>query len=281
MKSSITYTQPGFKQFMATLSAMVKKQLVVLSRYPVEFITSFAQMFFIVAIFSLAGLTFSPTGSSSEQISGIVVYGFVLFLFVGDTLWTIGYNIRQEQVQGTLEQLYLSPSSKFASLVSRVVHLVIWTGFLCITSIFVMKMLLGSLPAHNLGLGILLLIFNLLGTFGLGFAFAALTLKIKESANTLANLFQFMFIIFGASFFPFQALPKSMMAISKLLPPAIGADIFRSTLMGYPPGFPELYSIETEIWITVAYGVLMPFLGYYFYKRAEHTARKDGTLTAY
>jgi len=36
---------------------------------------------------------------------------------MSDTLWTIGYNIRNEQVQGTLEQLYLSPASKFASLV--------------------------------------------------------------------------------------------------------------------------------------------------------------------
>ena len=49
---------------------------------------------------------------------------------MSDTLWTIGYNVRHEQVQGTLEQLYLSPASKFASLVSRVINTLVWTGLL-------------------------------------------------------------------------------------------------------------------------------------------------------
>lgn len=281
MKPTLIYTKPGIRQFLNTLSAMVKKQLLVLSRYPVEFFASFTQMFFIVAVFSLAGLTFSPTGTGSPQITGVVVYGFVLLIFITDTLWTIGYNIRQEQVQGTLEQLYLSPASKFASLISRVIHLVIWTGFMVFTSVLVMKKLLGGLPTYNMGLGMCLLLFNLMGTFGLGFAFAALTLRIRETASTLANLFQFVFIIFGAGFFPFSALPASLRTISSVFPPAIGVDIFRSTMMGYPPGFPELHSIQFEIWFTVGYGLLTPLIGYYLYKLAENVSRKDGTLTAY
>jgi ABC-2 type transport system permease protein len=260
---------------------MVKKELIVITRYPVNFIASFAQIFFIVAIFTFAGLAFSTGEGGGEIASGIVVYGFTLFIFISDTLWTIGYNVRQEQVQGTLEQLYLSPASKFMSLVSRVTNLLVLTGLLVIASGWFMKTLIGELPFHNPGLGAFLLIMNLLGIFGLGFAFAALTLRVKETAQTLANLLQFFFMIFSAMFFPFSALPDWLLSISRLIPFSYGVDIFRSTLMGYPSGFPELAPIQTEIWITTVFGLLMPFIGYWLYKREEKHARQTGSLSSY
>jgi len=34
-------------------------------------------------------------------------YGYLLYAFLSDSLWRIGYSVRQDQVQGTLEGLYL------------------------------------------------------------------------------------------------------------------------------------------------------------------------------
>ncbi|MBI3158629.1 MAG: ABC transporter permease [Chloroflexi bacterium] len=273
-----THQKPTNAQVFSTFWAMVRKELTVLSRYPVDFIASFVQIFIIVAIFTLAGLTFSETGQASEATSGVVVYGFVMFMFVSDTLWTIGFNVRHEQVQGTLEQLYLSPASKFASLIARVAHLLIWTSLLSLTSALIMRAMLGSLPVNNLGLALGLLAFILSGTFGIGFAFAALTLRVKEAANSLVNMFQFVFMILGACFFPFGALPEWMRWISRLIPTAYGVDIFRSTLMGYPAGFPELAPVNVEIVIVVVFGLVMPVLGYWLFRGAERHAREKGSL---
>ena len=44
---------------------------------------------------------------------------------------------------------------------------------------------------ENPWLGLYLLVMTLSGTFGIGFAFAALTLRIKETAQTVANFLQF------------------------------------------------------------------------------------------
>ena len=135
MQSSLsneTYT--GLQATWSTFWAMVKKELIVLARYPVQFVTSFAQVFIIIAVFSLAATMFSAGGVSSDTTSGVVVYGFILFIFLSDTLWSIGVNIRRELTQGTLEQLYLSPASKFANLVSRVANLLIWTGSLAVVA---------------------------------------------------------------------------------------------------------------------------------------------------
>jgi ABC-2 type transport system permease protein len=267
--------------FLSTFWAMVKKEFILMTRYPVNFVASFAQVFLIVAIFTLAGLTFSPDGRGSMRTSGVSTYGLVLFLYVSDTIWTIGYNIRREQIEGTLEQLYLSPANKFFNLVSRIANLLIWTTLLVIASTLVMRFLLGGLPFENPFLALYILLFTLSGMFGLGFAFAALTLWIKETASTVANFLQFGFMIFCAMFFPFSALPEVLLLVSRVIPISYSVDAFRSTLMGYPDGFPELAPIHTEIGIVTIFGVLMPLLGYFLYKKAEDRARRSGSLSVY
>jgi ABC-2 type transport system permease protein len=279
---------------LSTFLAMARKELVLMARYPVNFIASFGQIFLIVAILSLAGSLFSgggpavdgqpaasATGAMGGSPAGVVVYGFILFMFLSDTLWTIGYNLRHEQVQGTLESLYLSPASKFASLVARVTNTLIWTGLLSVAGMALMAAMIGRLPFQNPLLGLYLLVLALAGTFGLGFAFAALTLRIKETAQTVANLLQFAIMVLCANFFPFSALPPILRNISRLLPPSYAVDAFRSTLMGFPPGFPELAPIELEVAIVTLFGVMMPYLGYRLYRQAENHARREGSLSAY
>jgi ABC-2 type transport system permease protein len=202
-------------------------------------------------------------------------------MFMSDTLWTIGYNIRNEQVMGTLEQIYLAPASKFANLVSRVTNTLLWTGLLSIAGGALMTIMIGRLPFENFWLGLYLLAMTLAGTFGVGFAFAALTLRIKETAQTVANFLQFFFMVLCANFFPFSALPAFLLPVSRLIPLSYGVDAFRSAMMGFPAGFPELAPFEVEVVIVSLFGGLMPLLGYWLYRRAENTARQHGSLSTY
>jgi ABC-2 type transport system permease protein len=268
----------------SAFTAMVRKEFIIMLRYPMEFVASFAQIFLIITVLTLAGLMFAPPDADAatmSQTSGLIVYGFIIFLYVSDTLWAIGFNVRREQKQGTLEQLYLSPASKFAALASRVVITLVWTGLLSIFSVFLMSALLGELPTYNEPLALYILIFSLAGTFGVGFAFAGVTLKLKEAANTAVNLLQFGFMILCAPFFPFSALPEPILMLSKLIPLSYSVDAFRSTLMGYPSGFPELAPIEVELIIITVFGILMPIIGFIIYRRAENSARRKGSLSEY
>ena len=280
-----------FKAELSAFLAMARKELIVMMRYPINFIASFGQTFLIVAIFTLGGSMFfrssaavsttTGAGPSSGNPSGVVVYGFILFMFMSDTLWTIGYNIRNEQVQGTLEQLYLSPASKFASLIARVTNTLVWTGLLSVTAAALMTMMMGRLPVKNPWLGLYLLVMALSATFGVGFMFAALTLRIKETAQTVANFLQFGLLVLCANFFPFSALPPFILSISRLIPIAYAVDAFRSAMMGFPPGFPELAPFTVEVIITTLSGLLLPPLGYLLYRRGENYARKHGSLSMY
>lgn len=274
---------PTLRQRLDTFWAMVLTELRILSRYPVDFVASFLQMFLIIAMFVFAGLAFSsPQGQgASGEIAGVTAYGFLVFLFFSDILWTIGYRVREEQTLGTLEQLYLAPASKVAALAARTALIFTWTGLLAVFSVGLMRLLLGRMPFENPGLGLLILALTLSGGLGLGFAFAGLTLHIKEAAATLANFFQFAVIVLGAAFFPFRALPSFLQTLARYFPISWGVDAFRSALMGFPPGYPELWPFEVELALVAAFGVLMPFLGMWAYRAAERRAREKGTLGEY
>lgn len=270
---------------LETFASMVKKQLIVMTRYPVNFVVSFVQIFIIILMFTFATLMFSPggTGGGSGNVptGGIMMFGFILFMFLSDTLWTIGYNIRWEQYQGTLESLYLTPANKFASLVSRVTISLVWTGLNVLAALLFVQYVLGRLPFNNLELAGYILVMSLSGTFGFGFAFAAYTLLVKESAQMTANFLQFALLVVCGMFFPFSALPSIVLILSRLIPLSYAVDAFRSTLMGYPPGFPELLPIGQELVIVTGFGLLMPLLGYVLYKAAERKVRVDGTLAEF
>jgi ABC-2 type transport system permease protein len=279
-----TETMTGPRAWLSALLAMARKEFIVMLRYPVELVASFGQILLVMVVLTLAGLMFAPqgiAGGSTSTTSGVVVYGFVLFMFLSDTLWGIGYNVRREQKQGTLEQLYLSPASKFATLLARVAVTLVWTGLMCVVAGLVMSALLGRLPAENVPLAIGILALALSGTFGTGFAFAAVTLRIREAGQTLANLSQFVFLVICAPFFPFSVLPDWLLPIARLVPLAHGVDTFRSALLGFPPGFPELAPFPVGLTIVAVFGLGMPLAGYWLYRREENRARGRGSLSEY
>lgn len=370
---------------------MVKKQLIVLTRYPVSFITSFAMVFIFMLLFILAIAMFTPASAewenatvlsdepyiaiqSGEQIylafegnatpnasitadtivfhpenlsenstfssysdgtwvleaslnltenfnltvftgneryswnintsnlsagnavidgriglkhtdtgfAGIAFYGFIFFMFLQDIVWFIGYSLREEQYQGTLESLYQTPANKFSNLISRVFINVLWTGLNVIAALLIVVYIFGSLPAANVGFALSVLFLSLLQMFGMGFIFAAFTLRAKGSADFIMNFIAIIFTFTCAMFFPFSVLPKAMVDyVSRWVPLSYSVDLFRSALLSYPSGFPELAPASFELGITVIFAFLMPLIGYILYWKIERSARMNGTLGEY
>ncbi|MEK6850902.1 MAG: ABC transporter permease, partial [Candidatus Thermoplasmatota archaeon] len=240
----------------------------------------------IIAMFLFASLAFTPAGTPVEEqreLGAVVVYGFIIGLFLSFTLWEIGFSIREEQTRGTLESLYLSPASKVSSLVARVFAILLWSGALSVVAILFFGGVVGGLPLENVGLALVVLLFSISGFLGIGFIFAGVTIKLKETAQLLVNGLQFFFFIFSAQFFPFAALrqvhPLIVDGISRWLPVSYSVDVFRSLLIDRPP---ELgLGMAAEIVIVVVFGLVSPIVGYFIYKRIETSARREGTLGEY
>ncbi|TLZ57760.1 MAG: ABC transporter permease [Methanobacteriota archaeon] len=272
-------------QRFETFGMMARKTLLEYSRYPIAFGALFAQIFLIILLFVLTTVAFA--GGDAGRIStfaGAMAYGFVVNIILSFTLWEIGFSIREEQVRGTLESLYLSPANKFSNLVSRIFAVLSITVLMCIGGLALVSAVAGGLPVNNVGKGLLALLLTTSGFLGLGFVFAGVTIKLKETAQLLVNGLQFFFMIFSAMFFPFSALrnvsPAIVTYVSGALPVSYCVDLFRQTLLGAPT--PELTtSWELEWVIVVLFGILSPLIGYAIYKRIERKARMEGTLGEY
>lgn len=264
---------------------MSKKTIVEFSRYPVAFVALFSQVFLIILMFMFAALSFTPEGAPAEagqQIAAVMVYGFILYLFLNFVLWEVGFSLREEQFRGTLESLYLTPASKFANLLSRIFAILLWTAVMAVLALVVVAAIVNGLPAANVLLALGVLGMTVSGFLGLGFIFAAVTIRLKESAQFLVSFVSFFFLIFSAMFFPFSALPGFLVdAVSRWLPVSYCVDAFRSLLMGMPPGYPELAPLGVELVVVLLFGLLAPPISYVIYKVVERQARARGTLGEY
>lgn len=270
------------------LLAMVWKNMLVTLRYPLNLIGRLATALIILVLFLYATLMFVPDGlqgvasnPDAYRVASTMVYGYVLFLFISDSLWIIGYNVRWEQYEGTLESLYLTPASRLLYLTSRLVEPLIWTGLIAALGLVCARLILGALPVANPGLALYTFLLTLSGIFGSSFAFAAFTLLVKEIAQVVANLLQFVILTVCALFFPFETLPPLVRAVSRVVPLSYSVDLLRAALLDFPAGFPELASVQVELTIVTIWGLVMPAIGYLAYTWAEQRVRINGSLAEF
>ncbi len=267
---------------MQPFLAMVRAQVIILARYPVNLAAGLLVSFGGVLALSLAMRMFAPAGSQAgSELAGVMFYGYLLYAFLSAALWRIGYSVRQEQVQGTFEGLYLTPAGKFGGLVARAVPLFALTGVGTLLALAAANLVVGRLPLANARLAAFLFTASLSGTLGLGLSFAAYTLAAGESASMTGNLLEFGLLVVCAMFFPFRVLPPPVLLLSRLIPLSYCVDAFRSALLGFPRGYPELAPIQIEVAIVTAYAVVTPILGYMLFRAIVRRLRETGKLGQY
>lgn len=267
----------GIKSWWSQFFSMTKKEFTVLTRYKFSFILSFIQVMVIMFIFTAAAMILTPPEMESYGV-GLMFYSFILFMFFSTALWDIGNSLREEQYQGTLESLFMSPISYFSTLVSRILSNVLWTSLNVVVAFLFMSTVFGILPLENAFLGFVVLILSLFVCFGFSFGFAGLALRYKESMNTLTNFLQFFFMIFCAMFFPFSALPDIVLLISRVIPLSYCVDLFRSTLIGVSP---ELLPFELEFLLVTLFAIALPIFGISYFRKTVERAKIDGNLAEY
>lgn len=265
---------------MQPFIAMVRAQFKILARYPVNFFAGLLVSFGGVMALALALRMFTPPGSELGQV-GVMFYGYLLYIFLTDSLWRVGFSVRQDQLQGTFENLYLTPAPKFASLLARVAPLLVVTLCGAALALLGASLVFGPLPAENPGLALAILLGTLAGTLGFGFCFAAYTLVAGETAGLVGNFLEFALLLLCGMLFSFRTLPDPLRVVSSLIPLSYCVDAFRSVLMGLPPGYPELAPLELELGIVTAYGVAFPVLGYALFRAVVHRLRQQGRLGQY
>ena len=263
---------------LGELRASLVKDFRIYLRYPSWIASEFVTLPAWFLLFAIGTASWVRPGQvtatlGSSTIFNFFYWGFIFLIVFSTAIWGIGQYIRTEQLQGTIEQLFIAPVSRVTIIFGRFGR----TFFTDMAIITYTAVLLGFLSRDRvtvenpLGLA---LVFALLepAVLGFGLFFAAVTFRVK-SFNFLANIAQFTVIGLCGVFFPLDILGPARL-VSLAIPFTYYADLMRYTAAGTTTIFDPAF----EFFLAGVLSVVVFVLGLAYFKATERSAQKRGTI---
>lgn len=248
--------------------AVLYKRAILLIRYPVDTIGSFAGVYiFFVLIFYGGRAVAGP--QLDDSLGGLIV-GYFLATMGITAYQELADTITEEAQWGTLEQLYMSPLGFGAVMLAEsIVHILV-SFFWGAVILILMLLTTGQTLTINLLTVLPLITLATLSALGFGFIFAGAAVLFKR----ISNVFSAMTFVLLA----FTAAPVGQYPALKALPLSQGSYLLRQamndgvTLLDLPP-------VELAVLAGVAFAYLA--VGYTVFVLATRRARQDGVLGHY
>lgn len=276
--------------------ALTKKEIKISLRYPVSYLSSFLQIFIMIALFTIvAKLFLNPLGNNdgftTTTLATYMFWGLLEFMFFSNSLYTLGLSLRLEQTTGTLETIFLYPINHLANLLAKTTWGVFSNFIFGIFGFFALELVTGSIIVQFPEFFYALVIFLcfLVQIYGVAFFIAGLSIKLKESIEPIVNFGQFVIMLICSIFFPFSVLGP-VVFFSYLIPMSYCIDLLRSTIFNSPPELAMIfaqffgltsYVVEFEWVIMLFFTIFLPLFGYWYFIHTIKAGRSTGTLSDY
>jgi len=250
--------------------------------YPVSFIRQLISPLVFLLPFLLYGLAlvggrYSPNLEQLVGTGDVVAFiftGYIMMGFIGTAVWAMGFSIRRERWFGTLEAIYVTPSSRLGQVLGMAlhstVHQILGTiiQFIVIYLTFGLALKIeGILPA----LGIFALM--MLALYGFGIVISALGLILKEGWVVSDSLYSIMMILSPVAY-PLAVLPTVAQQASYIFPTAPALIGMRSFLIEhYQP------EVAGNVFLhLLALGAAWILFGIFVFRLTDVYVRKRGML---
>jgi ABC-2 type transport system permease protein len=288
MESSVAGSlgHPGLGSDLRALFAVMRREWVIFTRYPSWVIALFIwplifPMLYILTARALAG----PDGSGmavfmettgARDFIGYIVIGTTVWMWQNIVLWDVGFSLRNEQMRGTLESNWLSPTWRFAYLLGHTgPQLVSMFMFFSITALE-FALLFSVRLNGSVWMILLMALAAIPAIYGLGFAFASLVITVKE-ANAFVFLLRGLVMIFCGITFPVSLLPGWMQSIARWLPQTYLIHGMRSAAFSNA----GLRQLAPDLIPLLIFGVFWLVVGYFAFLWMERRARRTGAIGQY
>lgn len=253
--------------------------------YPISFVRQCLSPLIFLLPFIIYGLAVIG-GRYSENLEKLVgtgdvvtfiFTGYIIMGFIGTAVWAMGFSIRREQWFGTLESIYVTPTSRLSLVLGMALHSTVhqslgtFLEFVAIYLIFGLALQIqGILPA--------LVIFALMmfALYGFGILVSALSLVLKEGWIVAEGLHSIMMIL-SPVVYPLVVLPNIAQQMSAIFPTAPALVGMRAFLIeNYTPEvlgniFLHLLALDAA-WI---------LFGIFVFHLTDLYVRKKGSLEKY
>ena len=277
---------PGFTADIQALWAVVRREWTIFIRYPSWIIALFIwpvifPMGYILTARALSGVdgsgltTFQNTTGLTEYV-GYIAVGTMIWMWQNIVLWAVGYSLRNEQMRGTLESNWLSPTWRFAYLLGSSIPQLISMFMLMLVSGLEYRFLFGVQFSGSLWLTLLVILAAVPSVYGLGFAFASVVITLKE-ANAFVFLVRGLVMIFCGITYPLAILPGWMQSVAQWLPQTYIIHAMRTATLS-TEGF---NGIAFDLKMLLLFGVFWLAIGYALFNMMERRARQTGAIGQY
>lgn len=218
-----------------------------------------------------AGKNFAANTGTANYVAYLLI-GSNVFTIISRALWTIGFWLRREQQTGTLEALYLSPSSRWLILSGLSLYsaarslLTFLVAFAVGCLVFRVNPLQG-----NLLLALVFLTLGMIPLYGTSLLYGALVLQLKE-ANALIELAQWGVSFLVGIYFPIALFPPLLRAAALLFPPTWVNNGVRAALLDVGWFFQTWYF---DLAVLAAFCCVAPVLGYWVFLGVERRIKAN------
>jgi ABC-2 type transport system permease protein len=206
-----------------------------------------------------------------------VLIGTAALSYFSVALGSFSGSLGQEQGQGTLEALLVSPNDERVLLLCGAA----WP-FLFATAELVLYLVLGAalfgadVDTAHLALVGGILVLTLLAFSAVGLAGAAVIVLTKR-AGLLLTFVASAFALLGGVLYPIEVLPGWLQFVAELLPMSHGLDGVRRALAPDP----DLGAVAVDALVLVVFAAVSVPLALEGFRRAVRRARRHGSLSQY
>ena len=278
--------QPGLASDLRALRAVIRREWRIFTRYPSWIIGLFIwplifPMMYILTARALSGpdgsglAIFMKTTGASDFI-GYIVIGTTVWMWQNIVLWDVGFSLRNEQLRGTLESNWLSPTWRFSYLLGHTGPQIISMLMFIVVTGLEFALLFGVRLNGSAWMMLLMMLAAIPSIYGLGFAFASLVITVKE-ANAFVFLIRGIVMIFCGITFPISLLPGWMQSVAKWLPQTYLIHGMRAAAFSNA-GLTEL---APDLVPLIVLGAFWLILGYFTFVWMERRARRTGAIGQY
>jgi ABC-2 type transport system permease protein len=282
----LSLARSGLGAELRALRAIARREWVIFRRYPTWILAFFIWPIIFPLVYILSGRALAgPDGSGLIQFSqlagttnflGYVAVGTTIWMWQNVVLWGVGFSLRDEQMRGTLESNWLSPTWRFSFLLgTSVVQLITMLSFLLLSA-FEFGLFFGVRFNGNPLLALLVILAAIPPIYGLAFAFASLVITVKE-AHTFVFLVRGLVMVFCGISFPISLLPGWMKSVAAWLPPTYIIHAMRSALLANA----SLTDLLPDLKILLVFGLAWLGIGFTLFNWMERRARSTGTIGNY
>jgi len=268
------------RAFLAAALKEVRQQ----RRYPTIFLGQLFWPVILPASWVLMGQAYSGNNAQalaafaeragSSNVAVFVFVGYAMYNWLSVLLWGAGTALRQEQLRGTLEAVFVTPASRLVPLFGPGVATLLPMAVIFASNLLALRVFFGVLPPVAAVLqAAVIVVLGIPALYAIGALFAASVLRFGEVAPVV-QLIRGMFVLACGITFPLAMLPLWAQIWAKLMPPTYIVDDIRRVLLRGD----TIADVAGDVAIVLSLAVLTAVLAVAVFRYLERSARVTGML---